>query len=280
MEFRHPEKWRDTCDVFALEYHEFRPVEVLGYPHAGNDVFHVRGVHRGRPVTAYVKAARRNGSPAREADILEKLDFPCLPRVLDSGDRPVPFIVTQELPGRRLSVIVEDTALEYMEEYGETLARLHRLEPDVGPATERRFMRPPEPQALEQLGLSELSEYFSHPPSGGARVFCHGDFHYANVLWDDHHISGILDFELAGWGDRDYDIAWALILRPGQTFMKTEEELRRFLDGYSRFGQYDPSAVRFYMAQIYTYFLPSSEDEPSYADYVRRWLTEKCVIGV
>ena len=44
----YPEKWRETCDPFALAYHEFRPTEVLGYPHAGNDVFRMRGEWEGR----------------------------------------------------------------------------------------------------------------------------------------------------------------------------------------------------------------------------------------
>ena len=40
----HPERWRDTCDPFALPYRTFQPTEILGYPHAGNDVFHARGL--------------------------------------------------------------------------------------------------------------------------------------------------------------------------------------------------------------------------------------------
>ncbi len=81
--------------------------------------------------------------------------------------------------------------------------------------------------------------------------FVHGDFHYANLLWKDGHISGILDFELAGIGDRDFDIAWALILRPGQKFMRTEEELREFIAGYTAVGVTAP----FYLSQqLFPYF--------------------------
>lgn len=281
MEFRHPEKWRDTCDVFALGYHGFRPTEILGYPHAGNDVFHVKGDYRGGTVTAYVKAERRGGGlPAREAAVLGKLDFPCIPQVLDAGDTPVSFLVTGELPGRRLSVLLGDNGggalLSYMEEYGETLARLHWLTPDVGPAPERRFMHTPEAETLEKLGLSHLRSFFEKRPGEGERVFCHGDFHYANLLWDDHRISGILDFELAGWGDRDFDIAWALILRPGQTFMRTRAERLRFLEGYQKYGSVDTDRVAYFMAQIYTYFLSFSQDDPDYVGFVRARLADGC----
>lgn len=44
----HPERWRDTCDPFALPYRTFQPMEILGYPHAGNDVFHAHGLLPGR----------------------------------------------------------------------------------------------------------------------------------------------------------------------------------------------------------------------------------------
>ena len=43
---KHPDKWRDTVDPFTLPYKKFEPLEILGYPHAGNDVFHVKGATR------------------------------------------------------------------------------------------------------------------------------------------------------------------------------------------------------------------------------------------
>ena len=29
-------------------------------------------------------------------------------------------------------------------------------------------------------------------------TFIHGDFHYANILWENNNISGVLDFEYSG----------------------------------------------------------------------------------
>lgn len=43
-EAAHPQKWREICDPFSLEYRWFQLREVIGYPHASNDVFHVRGI--------------------------------------------------------------------------------------------------------------------------------------------------------------------------------------------------------------------------------------------
>lgn len=272
----YPEKWRETCDPFALAYHEFRPTEVLGYPHAGNDVFRMRGEWEGREVTAYVKVARQESANlANEVNILSQLDAPIFPRVLDCGREGFRFSVTEERPGERLSMIVGDNedgaALSCMEEYGEALARLHAQTLKAGPRAERRFHHRPTRETLEERKLTFLDEFFADSPKNGETAFCHGDFHYANVLWKEHHISAILDFELAGYGNRDFDIAWALFLRPGQKFLRTEEEVERFLAGYRKAGSCDESAVRYYMAQCYVHFLGVIRDE-EYREFARNWI--------
>ena len=274
-----PEKWRETCDPFSLDYKSFTPLEILGYPHAGNDVFCIKGIYGGREINAYVKVARQKGADIEnEVSVLSGLDFPFVPKVIDFSLDEKPFSVTEELLGERLSVIVgENTNLEslsYMEEYGAALAKFHSLEIGAKPVLERRFFSVPSSEMLKKLGLSYLADFFSNAPEKPVKCFCHGDFHYANILWKDHHISGILDFELSGIGNRDFDIAWAIILRPGQKFLKTEEERSAFLNGYSRYGDYDPDAVRFYMAQIYPYFLEFSQNNEEYCSYVNDWLAK------
>lgn len=41
---KQPGKWRETIDLFSLNFNNFNLKEVLGYPHAGNNVFHVSGI--------------------------------------------------------------------------------------------------------------------------------------------------------------------------------------------------------------------------------------------
>ena len=272
-----PEKWRETVDPFSLPYHSFQPLEILGYPHAGNDVFHIRGLYRGEEVRAYVKAARQPGAAiASEAAILRQLSGPVFPLVIDEGDGDPPFSVTLAMPGERLSVLLGGNeglaSLAFLPEYGAALAKLHRLSLPVGNQADRRFFHPPAEELLAKSDLLYLKDFFAHPPTASQRCFCHGDFHYANLLWQDGHISAILDFELAGYGDRDFDIAWAMFLRPGQRFFKTEDERQAFLRGYAEHGEYDPDAVRFYTAQCYVYFLQFSGNDPEYCGYVRDWL--------
>lgn len=277
----HPQKWRDTVDPFSLPYHSFQPLEVLGYPHAGNEVFHVKGIYMGRECNAYIKVARQQGAAIEnEIAIMRQLQSPVIPRVLDADYGKHPFSVTSEVPGIRLSVILgandDMRSLEYMQEYGEALGRIHCLSISAKNVADRKFFYAPPIEMLEKLGLSRLNSYFTAVPRDTETVFCHGDFHYANLLWQDGHISGILDFELAGYGNRDFDIAWALILRPGQKFLKTRAEQQLFLDGYAKHGHYNMRNIQYYMAQIYIYFLSFSGDNPEYCQYIRAWLEENC----
>lgn len=111
---KHPDKWRETIDPFSLTYKSFHPIEILGYPHAGNDVFHAKGIYKGKEVRAYIKAARQKGAAIEnEVAILSQLHSPIYPTVLDCGFAGTPFSVTLELPGERLSTIVgENETLE------------------------------------------------------------------------------------------------------------------------------------------------------------------------
>jgi aminoglycoside phosphotransferase (APT) family kinase protein len=59
--------------------------------------------------------------------------------------------------------------------------------------------------ALE-WGLRWLERHAPQPPAGLTLV--HRDFRTGNYLVDDAGLTGILDWEFAGWGDPDEDIGW------------------------------------------------------------------------
>ena len=92
------------------------------------------------------------------------------------------------------------------------------------------------------------------------------------MLWQNGEISAILDFELAGIGIKEFDIAWALILRPGQKFLTTQAEFDAFLNGYAQIGNYEINKVLYYMAQIYCYFYFFNENNETYTNYIKNWL--------
>ena len=245
-------------------------------------MFHVRGIVADKETTAYVKVARQQGAAiGNEVNILTQLNESIFPKVIDYDRELGLFSVTADMPGLRLSTIVEDNqdmaSLSYMEEYGEALSKIHQMRVEADKQADRRFYHPPTDEVLEKLDLAFLSEYFNDKPSGEKTVFCHGDFHYANLLWKDSHISAILDFELAGYGDRDFDIAWALFVRPGQKFLKTNEERELFIKGYQKNGDCNIEAVKYYMAQCYTYFMRMCYDDQEYCEYIRDWLKANCI---
>lgn len=275
---QHPEKWRETTDPFKLPFRRFTLLEVLGYPHAGNDVFFARGIFKGRERYVFIKAARQIGADIRnEVETIRALGCPLMPEVLEYDAEGFRFSVTAAMPGRRLSVILGENengaSLAYMREYGRTLAKLHSLKGDFAPVKDRRFFHIPSREFLEKLDLAFLHGYLTeNAPKETHTCFCHGDFHYANILWEKGHISAILDLELAGMGERDRDIAWALLHRPGQKFLNTEEEIALFLEGYGELQAYDEAAVRYYMAMMYPYFYDFGGDVPGYREYVRQVL--------
>lgn len=273
----YPEKWRDTIDPFKLKYNCFKPLKILGYPHAGNDVFHVLGEYKGNEITAYIKVARRKDAAIEnEVNTLKRLHGEVFPKVIDYDEDNYTFSVTEEIKGERLSNIVLNNenlqSLSFMEKYGEALSKIHSLKNFTKPQTDRIYRHAPQSSLLKQLNLSYLEDFFNAKPKSQTTVFCHGDFHYANILWKGDKISGILDFELCGSGNRDFDIAWSIFLRPGQKFLKTDEERKAFLKGYLKYNDYDEYAVKYYTAACYVYFLAYEERDSEYYRYAVNWL--------
>ena len=275
---QHPERWRETVDPYALPYRSFELKEVLGYPHAGNDVFHARGIceqcGEACEVEVYIKVARQDGADIRnEIETIRRLGWTLAPQVIDCDEEEQRFVVTLARRGERLSTLVGDNrdgaSLGYMFEYGQTLARLHAVQGEFAPVKDRRFFHIPDSAYFERENLAFVREYLvANRPLRIDRCFCHGDFHYANLLWEAGHISAILDFELSGIGCREFDIAWALVRRPGQKFMNTREEIELFLHGYASAGTCSRESVEYYMVLIYTYFYSIGRDTPGYQAYV------------
>lgn len=271
---KHPEKWRDTVNPYDLPYKNFTLLEVIGYPHAGNDVFQVRGLYRQEEIEAYIKVARQAGADIEnEIHVISQLNCALAPIIIDSDEQKKRFVVSVAKQGERLSNIVGDNAtgasLDYLYEYGQTLAKLHTREGNFDDVKDRKFFHIPDLCYFSEHNIEFVYDYLiSNQPQVINKCFCHGDFHYANILWHNKHISAILDFELAGFGNKEFDIAWALILRPGQKFLKTKDEISLFMDGYLSVGTCNWESVTYYMVLIYSYFYRIGRGEPGYQKYV------------
>lgn len=269
---KQPDKWRDTCDPFSLPFKDFKLLEILGYPHAGNDVFYAKGIYNNEEVNVFIKVARHiDANIKNEIEVLNKINLKQKPIVIDTDNEK--YLVTLEIEGERLSIILNNNlnneSLNYMEEYGKMLGQIHKINGDFKKVKDRRFFHIPNKEKLEEENLLDVYNYLiKNKPSEVTEVFVHGDFHYANILWKDNHISAILDFELSGIGNKEFDIAWSIIRRPGQKFMKTVEEINLFLKGYSLVNSYNFEYLKYYMILIYSYFYYVGYDDEEYKNYV------------
>lgn len=267
---KQPDKWRETIDPFSLSFTNFHLKEILGYPHAGNDVFHVRGTDKkGKETTAFLKVERQKTADIeREVLIINKLDFPFLPTIIDYSFEGAKYILTKEAEGERLSYILGDNknmeSLKYMEAYGELLAKIHSVSIQAPAVKPRDFTLPHEFYIDNKLEYIE--EYLLEIKIEDTKCFIHGDCHYANILWKDCKVSCLLDYELSGCGSREYDLAWALILRPGQKFLRTEKEREVFLKSYNRYHDFSKEAFDYYMVLFGIYFYKISSGK-QYGEY-------------
>jgi aminoglycoside phosphotransferase (APT) family kinase protein len=124
-------------------------------------------------------------------------------------------------------VLTRDTGLvtdraQLAQRLGHELALIHSIRPpqpdlDFLPACDEA----PALQSITRLRRDLDALPTAHPalewglrwlerqaPPRGEIVLCHGDFRTGNYLVDARGLSGILDWEFAGWGDALQDIGW------------------------------------------------------------------------
>lgn len=99
----------------------------------------------------------------------------------------------------------------------------------------------------------------THHPEGESCTFVHGDFHYANLLWQNGQISAILDWELAGLGSREFDMAWAVFRRSGAAFFKQLAGGTGLFDRLCGKKSFSPKALCWYYVLIAAWFFPMGD---------------------
>jgi len=265
----HTPKWREplTDPMKTIFPYGMKVLEILGYPHAGNDVFGCQIEFKGDVYKAVLKIARHmDANLEKEWNTIKLLEGKGidLPEIISYGHvEGRAYIATKYNDGKRLSQILKEyeanqitaESLKHMFNFGENLGKIHTLEIDVEKVSDRKFHHPMSIEKSRELGLEKITEWLqNNTPRDRDLCFIHGDHHYANVLWKDYNISSTLDWELCGLGWKEFDLAWAIILRPSQTFMKTQEERDKFLEGYRQHSTYDEEKLKYCMVMIYQYF--------------------------
>jgi aminoglycoside phosphotransferase (APT) family kinase protein len=188
------------------------------------------------------------------------------------ADRAVlgkPFFVMRRLAGSALGrPITLDPALESFrpalaKRLGDELARLQTVRPPrddldflktIGPVEHIAGFRTyldshPNPRPVLEWALRWAE---THLPEPLPTVLCHRDFRTGNYMLNGTRLTGILDWEFAGWGDPDEDIGW--LCCKGWRFGRLDREAggiaerRFFYRGYEvRSGRrIDPERIRFW----------------------------------
>ena len=266
--------WDDKVDPFSLPYKNFRLKRILGYSHTRNHVFHVQGIYQHKRVKAFIKVSdERSVHIKKEIDTTLKLKLDILPQIIDYDDDKEHFVVTIAKNGQKLTNILgsntDGTSMEYMFEYGKMLACLHKIDGDFDAVTERPYFHIPALAEFEKANLQFVHEYLTNnKPQTTNKCFCHGDFNYANILWQKKRISAVLDFEISGIGNREYDIAWALAVRPGQHFLRTRQEVLLFLDGYRSVGSLNIEYLKYYLVLVYSHLYLLAAKSAVYKKYI------------
>src|SRR5438067_769023 len=149
---------------------------------------------------------------------------------------------------------------------GEELARIQTIRP---PRPDLAFLPPPEesvparqiagfrayldrhpnPRPVLEWAIRRLETHIP-PPLGP--VLCHRDFRTGNYMLDGAALTGILDWEFAGWGDPDEDIGWFCC--KGWRFARLDREAggiakrAQFYAGYEGAAgrRLDPDRIRFW----------------------------------
>ncbi len=180
---------------------------------------------QGRPYghrveAALIEAARAKGVTA-----------PQVVAVLEEGDGLGSGFVMRALPGTAdpKVILACDDPGGLLREIARDLARIHRLEqadvPEGVPAMDTRaaiadltaqFMDAGGDRPIIALGLRWLEDnvgLVSHPqplPQAGGEqmVLNHGDYRMGNLLVEGSRLTGVLDWEIAHFGDRHEDLAF------------------------------------------------------------------------
>lgn len=247
-------KWRESLiDLSKLKLKTISDFKVISYPPAGNDVFEC--VNNENDEHFIIKSERGTFANFKnEINMLDMLDgLLKIPKVIEYGEYDGrTYIVLSKIEGEKLSDIFKSdkniNKSEYLYKYGMELARIHSLNIECDHAKLRSINDIPPKEKYELLcdeWVNKVANYLIlNKPNIEYNTFIHGDFHYGNVLFNESGVNGILDWEYSGLGFKEQDIAWALILRPGQRFMITKKDRDSFLEGYKSISTYDEDMLK------------------------------------
>ena len=251
--------------------------KVLEYFHARNDVTHCIDQDNNHYI---IKFARYTDSNFKnEVAILQeikKYSWLNVPRVVEHGSyKNIDYIVFTYIRGFRISqridVYKRNTKI-FCNTFGKNIGMIHTIEGKFEKVNFRKFHTLVD-NDTEDINLKSINSWLAeHSPISINECFVHGDHHYANILWSENGIEATLDWELAGIGNREYDIAWSTVVRPGQHFFLTEYEEDEILNGYQKANTFDFFKYQYYKILVISHFYKYRNETGEYKNWMNREL--------
>lgn len=281
-------KFRELVfDPYCIKFKKIKIKKILNYMPAGNDVIECTCNIDGLNKIVFVKIERsRMADFASEVFNLKKLQkydlYTKIPKLLEYGFiNEKRYIVLSKINGKRLSEILisndKDKRKKYLMRYGSELAKIHNIDSSYFlPAKQRIINDAPNGKDYNNIDnyISKLLKFLNaKKPNFNKKTFIHGDFHYANILWKSGKISGVLDYEYSGKGFKEQDIAWSLVLRPGQRFLDCYEDIKFFLDGYKKYNNYDSCKLKWCLINAYCHFYLMNIDNLEYINKIKKLIS-------
>lgn len=195
------------------------------------------------------KLVSRNNIPT--AEIYHSIYFNCF--------------ITKEVKGRTLYSMKSlnfDTRLDYERQMGNCLAHIHKIETKCKKEGACIWNYK---GAIKNNNINKINDWLNENVIYNKEiVFIHGDYQLGNILLHNNGIAAILDWEFAGRGWRESDIAWAITIREGCSMYLDEQEVESFIDGYLIIGEINSEALLWCRVGCLLFFYVKALEECNY----------------
>jgi aminoglycoside phosphotransferase (APT) family kinase protein len=243
-----------------------------------NNVYLCQGFVRGEHKEFFLKINKNPKisliNEEKVINALKKYGIP-VPSILFASHNGNEFIAVEKIHGVLLWDLIDPSrdksdsqnVKACLFEYGKWLAKIHQLplKWDKQKRTKLYDLIGEEDEVDERY--KTLSHWIRvNNPQHREEVFVHGDYNTASVILESNQVRGIIDWEFAGSGWKEYDLAWAL--RARKNFLNTAEERLCILEGYNSVGQYDEFSLKWCEVLNYLHFAFWVKDsDQSYNDF-------------
>ena len=262
-------KFRDLkVNIFDLKFNNFVVDKIINYMPAGNDVVEIKTTENNnyfikieRSKVADFKAEYEN------INKIKRLGYSKAPDIIGFIDkRDLKVLVLNKIHGKRLNEVINDQNKEtYLFKLGKELATIHGLNVENFNIAKQRVINEIPYDGLYGKTDDVSQEYINYLQENNYKkefnTFIHGDFHYANILWNTEDIEGVLDWEYSGKGHKEQDIAWALTPRLNQKFLNNIEDIKVFLKGYKSISNYDNKKLNWCLINSCMHFYLMNNDK-------------------